>query len=180
MRKTFIIIIAFLCALTFFFFLKVRSFYETIYKGAPVTSSKSQELKKKTVYNIILLGYGGGNHDGTYLTDSIMIVHIDMDQKKALLFSIPRDIWVHVPTKSDNGFNIKINALYQIGLYPHNYPDLPNKFKDSKRPAELIKNLASQITGLSIDNFVAIDFDTFKKIVDGIGGVDINVDTAFG
>jgi anionic cell wall polymer biosynthesis LytR-Cps2A-Psr (LCP) family protein len=179
MRKITIIIIAFLCALLLFFFLKIKNFYETIYKGAPITHAKSQEIKKKTTYNIILLGYGGGNHDGTYLTDSIMIAHIDMVQKKALLFSIPRDIWVHVPTKSDNGFNIKINALYQMGLYPNNYPDLPDKFRNSNRPAELIKDQASQITGLTIDNFIAVDFDTFKKIIDGIGGVDINVDTAF-
>ncbi len=108
-----------------------------------------------------------------------MVIHLDIKHKKALLLSIPRDIWIRVPTKSGESFNTKINALYQIGLYPENYPDLPEKFSNSELPAELIKDRISQVTGLNIDYYAAIDFSSFEKIIDGIGGIDVVVDTTF-
>src|SRR5258708_35841244 len=54
-------------------------------------------IKNNSSFNILLLGYGGGNHDGAYLTDSIVIVNIIPQQKKITLISIPRDIWVKIP-----------------------------------------------------------------------------------
>ncbi|HWY79524.1 MAG TPA: hypothetical protein VNW29_04140, partial [Candidatus Sulfotelmatobacter sp.] len=44
---------------------------------AASTNSLQQYFENKTAFTIVLLGYGGGNHDGAYLTDSIMAVHID-------------------------------------------------------------------------------------------------------
>jgi hypothetical protein len=58
--------------------------------------------------NILLLGAGGGDHDGADLTDSIVIASVDPVAKDIALLSIPRDLWVKVP----NYWSMKINAAY--------------------------------------------------------------------
>ena len=79
---------------------KAFIFYKRINTSKTVSSSSSIKKQEKKIYNILLLGYGGGSHDGTYLTDSMMVVHIDLSQKKIAMISIPRDIWVKLPTLS--------------------------------------------------------------------------------
>src|SRR5438270_12435011 len=73
-------------------------------------NSIQEALDNKTPINLILLGYGGGNHDGAYLTDSIIAVHIDPKSQKVFLVSIPRDTWVKIPTDGNDGSYSKINA----------------------------------------------------------------------
>ena len=127
-------------------------------------------VPEKTTFNFLLLGYGGGVHDGTYLTDTIMVANIDTKTKKATLFSIPRDLWVKMPTKSGADFHTKINAAYQLELFPKDYPDL------LQTPT---KTIISQITGLPIDGYVSINFEGFTKAIDILGGIDVNIEKSF-
>lgn len=124
---------------------------------------------EKTTFNFLLLGYGGAAHAGPFLTDTMMIAHIDIKTKKATLISIPRDLWVKLPTKSGADFHTKINAVYQMGLFPKDYPDLAD---DSKM-------IISRITGLPIDGYVSVNFEGFTKAIDILGGVDINIEKSF-
>ncbi len=150
-------------------------FYDSIHTEAKGTK---QEQKEKTQYNILLLGYGGGNHDGTYLTDTLMVAHIDITKKKVLLLSIPRDIWVKVPTKNEDYYS-KINAVYQMGLYPDNYPDVDSSLLTKDNPSGLIKKVVQDITGLKIDAFAAVDFEGFVKTIDTLGGIKVTVEKSF-
>ena len=154
---------------------KAFIFYKRINTSKTVSSSSSIKKQEKKIYNILLLGYGGGSHDGTYLTDSMMVVHIDLSQKKIAMISIPRDIWVKLPTKSGADFHEKINAVYQMGLNPDNYPDVDVKGEGQPAAADLIKRVIGPVFGLPIDNYVSIDFDGFKRAVDILGGVDVSV-----
>lgn len=142
-------------------------------------NSIQQSLDSLTPINILLLGYGGGNHDGAYLTDSIITVHIDPKTEKIFLISIPRDIWVKIPTKGADGIYSKINAAYQIGLDDMNYPDKQKDFTGAAGGAKLAEYTVSQITGLPIDFFIGIDFSGFTKSIDALEGVDIIVDKTF-
>ncbi len=154
---------------------RLLGFYDSIHTEAKGTK---QEQKEKTQYNILLLGYGGGNHDGTYLTDTLMVAHIDIPKKKVLLLSIPRDIWVKVPTKNDDYYS-KINAVYQMGLYPDNYPDVDSSLLTKDNPSGLIKKVVQDITGLKIDAFAAVDFEGFVKTIDTLGGIKVTVEKSF-
>ncbi|MFI5241293.1 MAG: LCP family protein, partial [Microgenomates group bacterium] len=99
---------------------------ENVVSGAPEVNQNSNS------YNILLLGSGGGGHSGGGLTDSIIVVHIDLENKKVLLMSIPRDLWVPG--------NYKINAsVVNVGL---------TNFKGT------IQN----ITSLPISYFISVDF----------------------
>lgn len=156
-------------------FVRFLGFYNKIHTKA---QTKTVENKEKTNYTFLLLGYGGGNHDGAYLTDTIMVANVDIETKKIVLVSLPRDIWVKVPTKTDP-FHSKINAVYQMGLFPKNYPDIDSKLLTEDNPSGIIKKVIYNITGLEVDEFVAVDFEGFVQSIDTLGGVDVTVAKAF-
>jgi anionic cell wall polymer biosynthesis LytR-Cps2A-Psr (LCP) family protein len=155
---------------------KLLGFYNKIHTGAQ--TNQDQTKKEKTDYTILLLGYGGGNHEGTYLTDTIMVANINFKTKKVILISVPRDIWVKVPTKNDT-FHSKINAVYQMGMFPKNYPDLDTRYLTKDNPSGIIQKVIEDVTGLDVDGFVAVDFQGFITGIDTLGGIDITVEKAF-
>lgn len=184
-------VVVFLLGITAFF---VYSYLHAAYNQIFIPSGKSVTLGSltgqepsnvidryfydKKPFNILLVGYGGGNHAGAYLTDSIMVAHIDPGQKKVVLLSIPRDLWVNLPI-SNSGSYYKINAAYAIGLDDQGYPNKPAEYKGPDGGGHLAEAMLTNVTGLPIDSFVGIDFSGFKHTIDTLGGVDINVETAF-
>ena len=107
--------------------------------------------------NILLLGAAGEHKPGGNLTDTIMIMSIDMKNKKVALLSLPRDLYVQIP--ETQSFT-KINSLYTIGI-------------KQNIGADLIKETVEKITGITINYYVAVDFDGFIKVIDDIGGVNV-------
>lgn len=178
MKKLVVIVFAVLLAGFIFYALKFMNFYNKIY--TPIQETRvEKKAGPKTTFSALLLGYGGANHEGAYLTDTMMLVQIDTKKKKVTLVSMPRDIWVKLPTKSGDDFHAKINSVYESELFPNDWPDLDTKIAGSKTDAELTKYVVSQITGLSVDNYISIDFESFTKAIDILGGVDVNVLKAF-
>ncbi|MFA6513453.1 MAG: LCP family protein [Patescibacteria group bacterium] len=165
MKKIIIIVVGILLAFGAFYFSKNNFIFRKT-----KTESLIKPKPEQTAYNFLLLGYGGGVHDGTYLTDTMMVVRVDIKTKKVTLFSIPRDLWVKLPTKSGADFHTKINAAYQLELFPSDFPDLKN-------PS--VKTVVSQITGLPIDGYVSVNFAGFTKAIDILGGIDIDVKRSF-
>jgi len=166
------------------FALWYHSVHSKVFVTKPAVSIKPpdtipQHLADKTPFDVLLLGYGGAAHDGPYLTDTMMDVHIDPKTQKIFLLSIPRDLWVTIPTQGNTGSQWKINAAYSFGLDDVDYPNKQAQFKGSDGGGRLAEYMTSQVSGFSIDNFVGMDFSGFVKTIDTLGGVDINVETAF-
>lgn len=138
-----------------------------------------QKLDHQKPITLLFLGYAGGKHDGTYLTDSMMAVRIDPATKNVYLVSIPRDTWISIPAKDGTNSHWKINAAYQIGLDDKGYPNKLDEHKGQSGASQLVKNTVTQVIGQPVDNFVAIDFAGFKNTIDSLGGVDITVETTF-
>jgi len=112
--------------------------------------------------NILLLGYGGANHPGGNLTDSIEVLSIDPDDKSLAMLSIPRDLYLTVKNPSYAG---KINTVYDLG----------NK-QTKEGGANLMKQEVGTILDLPIHYYIGADFTGFKKAVDTIGRIDVYVD----
>ncbi|HEX7542479.1 MAG TPA: LCP family protein [Patescibacteria group bacterium] len=174
MKKIIIIFLAIFLAWGVFFASK-----QLIYKKNLSQNNSQKPAPEKTTFNFLLLGYGGAAHEGPFLTDTMMIAHIDIKTKKATLISIPRDLWVKLPTKSGVDFHTKINAVYQIELDPKYYPDIDPKYMGTENDATLVKTTISRITGLPIDGYVSVNFEGFTKAIDILGGVDINIEKSF-
>ncbi|HVF68990.1 MAG TPA: LCP family protein [Xanthomonadales bacterium] len=111
--------------------------------------------------NILLLGIGGGTHDGPDLTDTMIFASIDTTNKKVTLVSIPRDLWM--PELKQ-----KVNFAYAYG-------------EVKKKGGGIIGSRAAVETllGQEIDYVLRMDFDGFVKAIDMVGGLDITVDKTF-
>nr|WP_319212716.1 LCP family protein [Streptomyces sp. ME02-8801-2C] len=97
-----------------------------------------------------------------HCTDTMMIVHISEDRERASVVSLPRDSYAETPPHTDRisgqrhgGHVIKLNAAYAEGG--------PN----------LTVRTVERMTHLKIDHYLEIDFISFMKTVDVLGGVEI-------
>lgn len=118
-------------------------------------SSKSYESNEKVI-NIVFFGLDRRNPDQSSRSDSIMVVSIDNVNKKVKVTSLMRDMYVPIPEKGSN----RINAAYAFG-----------------GPLLSIKTINSDFN-LDIKNYVAVDFFGLEKLIDKVGGVEINVSAA--
>ncbi len=130
-------------------------------------------------YSILLMGYGGGTHDGGRLTDSIMLAQIRPRDEVVKLISIPRDLWVQILINETETVGKKINEAYVIGLDDRQYPNKKTEFTGEAGGGELSKYAIEQVTGIKPDYFAAIDFDGFTKIIDSLGGIDLKINQTF-
>ncbi|MDP3941575.1 MAG: LCP family protein [bacterium] len=127
--------------------------------GAQAILNKNISLKKTDDHvNILLLGIGGGTHEGPNLSDTIIFASIDPKAKKVTLVSIPRDLWVP-------DLDAKINSAYSTG-----------QDRETGGGLKLAKAIVTKILNQPVDYAVRIDFDGFVKAVDMLGGLDIVVD----
>lgn len=128
---------------------------------------------------ISLVGYGGPGHDGPYLTDTIMIARLDPKYKTIHLISLPRDLWVPIQYSSSESIFKKINEAYSIGKDDKNYPEKSIKYTGKAGAGNLLKDTLSYVSGINVDRFFSIDFKTFSKVIDKLGGIDVVIDTSF-
>ncbi len=101
------------------------------------------------------------NNDVVYTanarTDTLFVLTLDLKNKKATMLSIPRDTYAHiVGTKND--WHFKINAAYTTG-----------------GPLRTVATV-NEFLGTSADHYMVLNIDATKKMVDAIGGVDVNVE----
>ena len=111
--------------------------------------------------NILLLGAGGAGHEGVDLTDTIIFISTELGSSDTLMLSLPRDIWIP-------SMRAKINTAYHYG-----------NERRSGGGLVLAKAAVSEILDQPIHYVLLIDFEGFKKAIDLLGGVEIEVDRAF-
>lgn len=114
--------------------------------------------------NFLILGNPGEGNNAPNLTDTIMLATLKPQKQKIYFFSIPRDLYVRI---GDSKNFSKINSLYQIG-----------KTYNFNSPADLAISTTEKVTGEKIDYFLTIDLPAIKKIVDDLGGLNVNVSQA--
>ncbi|MBQ7491463.1 MAG: LCP family protein [Clostridia bacterium] len=114
---------------------------------APKVSDGSGRQMKKGYYTILLAGT-----TDDYNTDTLMLCSVDSVNKKINIVSINRDTQIDV--KSNNK---KINAAY------------------GRAGEEAMCADVTEITGVPVNFYVVVNMNSFKEIVDLIGGVQYDV-----
>jgi LCP family protein required for cell wall assembly len=111
--------------------------------------------------NILLLGTDARVGEGPSRTDAIILVHLNPRTNRVSLLSFPRDLWVEIP---GHGYG-RINAAYAIGerTYGPGYG------------AALVKETVGNLAGVPVHNFLLINFEGFKTVIDRIGGIELDV-----
>jgi len=135
--------------------------------------------KEEKTKNILLLGYGGKDHSGGFLSDTIILLSLNKEKKTAYLISIPRDIWINLPLDWENLKAAKINEAYAIGIDDIKYPNKKPEFRGKTGGGNMVKYATTQITGLSVDYFVSVSFDQIVKIIDTLGKIRVDVPVSF-
>lgn len=111
--------------------------------------------------NVVLLGIGGKGHEGSSLTDSMMLLSFNLANSTATLIPVPRDIWVP-------SMKAKINTAYFYG----------NKQRENGG-RDLSKSAVAETLGIPVHYVVVLDFQGFTKAVDAVGGVDVDITNSF-
>ena len=103
----------------------------------------------------------------TSRSDTMFVLTVDGATKTAGILGIPRDLWVEIPNRDGSGYyDQRINTAYVTGE-GERYPG---------GGAALAETVVEHNLGIPIDHYVVVDFQGFVKIIDDIGGVDINVE----
>jgi polyisoprenyl-teichoic acid--peptidoglycan teichoic acid transferase len=127
-------------------------------EGTTAALKPQDGLLLSNASNILLLGTdhsdnGQAGRSSDRHSDSMMLLRTDPSRHRLIFLSIPRDLRASIPGYGDS----KINAAMQLG------------------GPKLAVATVSQFTGLPINHVVIVDFGAFKTLIDGVGGIDINV-----
>ncbi len=117
--------------------------------------------------NVLMMGYGGGDHPGANLTDSLSVISVMPQSHHTSLISVPRDLWVQDPT---SGQYNKLNAVYSNAIAAGDSP---------AQAGDLAAQKVSAITGLNVNYWVTINFTGFRDLINAIGGIDVYVPDSF-
>jgi LCP family protein required for cell wall assembly len=127
--------------------------------------------------NILLIGSDQRPNQGTYNTDTLIVVSIDPTTKQVAMFSLPRDSselpLPPGPLANAYGgvYHDKINSLFTA---VRNRGDLVAG-NSKTRGYNALKLVLGNLYQLDIKYFVEVNFDGFRQVVDAMGGVTINV-----
>ena len=120
--------------------------------SATVETTSTSAIAKDRV-NIMLMGVDERKED-VGRSDTLMVASLNADQDKVSLLSIPRDTRVKIKR---HGYD-KINAAYAYG------------------GEALSQSTVESFLGINIDHYIIVNTNSFGKMIDAIGGVDIDVD----
>jgi polyisoprenyl-teichoic acid--peptidoglycan teichoic acid transferase len=127
-----------------------------------LTPSAAGPLNTSGQYlNIVLLGSDKRPGSGAWRTDSMIVVSVDTFNNVVRLLSIPRDLWVYIPGHGNN----RINTA-----------DLWGELAKKGSGPDRVKQTIYYNLGIPIHYYVRVDFQGFMKIIDTVGGIDVDVD----
>ncbi|MFG2117421.1 LCP family protein [Streptomyces sp. NPDC048718] len=100
--------------------------------------------------------------ESCHCTDTVMLVHLSEDRDRASVVSLPRDSYAEMPEHTDlttgklhHAHPVKLNAAYAEG-----------------GPGLTVRTVEA-MTGVKIDHYLEVDFTSFMRTVDAVGGVRI-------
>jgi LCP family protein required for cell wall assembly len=133
--------------------------------GIPFVDTEAVGGKK----NILLTGIGWFGHDGTFLTDTIILASVDFDANIVTMLSLPRDLYVEF-TLSGKKWRGRINEVHARALAGKQKPT-----KDEYAIAmQALSEKVTEITGEPVDAYLRIDFAGFSKFVNALWGVEVD------
>ena len=104
------------------------------------------------VYNVLLIG-SDKESDGRSRSDSMILISINSENKHIRMISFMRDLWIDIPDRNSG----RLNSAYTIG------------------GAGLLIETIETNFDIQIDDYVQVDFEMFKSLIDELGGVSVEI-----
>ena len=125
-------------------------------------NNSGEKMYSKNVINVLLCGVDSETGEAdSGRSDIMMLVSINKKLKKITMVSFLRDSWTYMRVPRENGtsydYYFKMNAAYNLG-----------------GPATLLQTIENNYK-IKIDEFLAVDFKSFPKLIDALGGVEVDV-----
>ena len=108
------------------------------------------------------------------LSDVMRVVRVDFVTPRLTVLDFPRDLWVQIPYISDNLHGQDHEKLNQAYLYG-NPGDGFHYWDDPSAGPGLLALTLNVNFGVKVDHYVAVNMKTFVKMVDAVGGIDVNL-----
>jgi polyisoprenyl-teichoic acid--peptidoglycan teichoic acid transferase len=118
--------------------------------------SELPQSKSSDPLDVLVLGVdksAGPAGSGTSRSDTMMLVRVTPATGEVKLLSVPRDLYVEI----EPGERDKINAAYAYG------------------GVDQARSVMEGLTGITVDNYVIVDFQGFQEVINAIGGVKVDV-----
>lgn len=120
------------------------------------TTGNDQKMTSKNVVNVLLIGADSRKGTNTGNTDTMLLVSLNKKTKQIKLISFMRDSYLYIEGKN-NSYCSKLNAAFSMGGPETLMTTIENNYK------------------IEIDNFVMVNFESFKAIIEAMGGVTVDV-----
>lgn len=120
------------------------------------TAPADQIASSNTILNFLLIGQDAREGETRARSDSMILVTFNKQQKTITMCSFLRDLYVQIPGYNDN----RLNAAYAFG------------------GMQLLDDTIEKNFGIHIDANLEVRFEAFQRIIDILGGVDINLTSA--
>lgn len=136
-----------------------NSLNDFLYRWA---NNGGEKMYSKNVINVLLCGIESRKGDASVgNSDSMILISVDKKNKKITMTSLLRDSWSYIKVPKSDGstqdYYFKMNAAYNRG-----------------GPATLIETIENNYK-IKIDQYIAVDFTSFPKLIDALGGVTVEV-----
>lgn len=114
----------------------------------------SELMQSASVKNILLIGVDRRNADDSSRSDTMLMVSVNTATRKIKLTSFMRDSYVYVPEKKRNA---KLNSACSWG------------------GAQMVMDTIEYNFNIKIDHYMLVDFTMFENIIDGLGGIEVDI-----
>jgi polyisoprenyl-teichoic acid--peptidoglycan teichoic acid transferase len=137
------------------------------FKTVPVVDSKDlkdakkQNTRNTPAFNILVMGSDQRPGETLGHSDTMLLMHVDLDKNQINAVSIPRDTRVHL----DGYGYTKLTSVQYIS----------EAKKGTKQGIEDAVNAISELTGVPINYYVETNFTGFQSMVDALGGIQMDV-----
>lgn len=135
------------------------------YQATPLVTPRDASAR----INILLTGVDSAESRETALTDTLLVASIDPETSDVVLISFPRDI-SDFPLWDGRTYRGKINSFM---TWARTHPD---EFPDGPLPS-LVRELGF-LLGAPIHYYAAVDLAGFRRMIDAVGGVEVEVEKA--
>lgn len=130
-----------------------ETFPDLVGDKSQLSLSGGELLQDSKVLNVMLFGEDNAHGEEHGRSDTMIMMSIDNRHKKLKLTSFQRDTYVYIP---EYGYN-RMNASYTLG-----------------GAGLTIKTIESNF-GIKVDRYAVVDFNSFIKIIDTLGGIDLEL-----
>lgn len=120
------------------------------------TQGNENKMSSKNVINVLLVGVDSRQGTNSGNTDVMMLISLNKKTKTLKLISFLRDSYLYIEGKN-NSYCTKLNAAFSMGGSECLLQTIENNYK------------------IEIDNYVMVNFESFKSIIDAMGGITVDV-----